>query len=552
MINDRTVSVATMQPITLLVCALGGEGGGVLAEWLVDAAVRDGYLAQSTSIPGVAQRTGATTYYIEVFPVPESSLGGRTPVFGLSPVAGALDAIVSSELLETVRQAGFGLVSKDRTLVISSRDRALTTIEKMAQSDGRVPSETLIEVLQRQSRAAHFLDMQALAQVSGTVVSAVMLGAVAGSGLLPMRREAYEAAIGESGKGVEASQRGFAAAYEAIGATAKQIGNAREVVASLTAVKAPAATPPATGVSWPTQVAPIAALALDRLRDYQDGRYAELYSARLARVVAAERATDPAGAHDFAASRETARYLALWMMFDDIVHVARLKSRAARWKRVRAEVKAAPDEIVRVYDHFKPGIPEFAALLPPSLAQRLAAWDRRRQARGKPPLAFPLKVGAHGVRGLVMLRLLGALRVLRPMSSRFRDEQAMIETWLRRVEQGLRCDWALGHEIALCGRLIKGYGATNDRGKHTLVHVLDHLADGAGAPADRAKAIALARSAALADDAGKALDRQLAELGAPPRPVKPQPIVWAKSLARVGAQSRAASRPAKDLERSSG
>ncbi|MBS0343923.1 MAG: indolepyruvate oxidoreductase, partial [Proteobacteria bacterium] len=68
---DRT------QPITLLVCALGGEGGGVLTEWLIEAARTSGHAAQSTSIPGVAQRTGATTYYVEVFPVPMAQLGGR-------------------------------------------------------------------------------------------------------------------------------------------------------------------------------------------------------------------------------------------------------------------------------------------------------------------------------------------------------------------------------------------------------------------------------------------------------------------------------------------
>ncbi|KAI1694268.1 hypothetical protein DdX_20218 [Ditylenchus destructor] len=39
-------------PITLLVSPLGGEGGGVLTEWLVDTARHAGYAAQSTSIPG--------------------------------------------------------------------------------------------------------------------------------------------------------------------------------------------------------------------------------------------------------------------------------------------------------------------------------------------------------------------------------------------------------------------------------------------------------------------------------------------------------------------
>ena len=107
-------------PISLLICALGGEGGGVLTEWLVETAHHAGYAAQSTSIPGVAQRTGATTYYIEVFPVPLAQLGGKRPVFSLNPVPGALDAMVSSELLETARQIGNGMSSPDRTLVITS------------------------------------------------------------------------------------------------------------------------------------------------------------------------------------------------------------------------------------------------------------------------------------------------------------------------------------------------------------------------------------------------------------------------------------------------
>ena len=94
--------------------------------------------AQSTSIPGVAQRTGSTTYYFEVFPVPAQRLGGRKPVFSLHPVPGALDVLVSSELLETVRQIGNGMADAERTLVVTSTSRTLTTAEKMQLGDGRV------------------------------------------------------------------------------------------------------------------------------------------------------------------------------------------------------------------------------------------------------------------------------------------------------------------------------------------------------------------------------------------------------------------------------
>ncbi|MDP3413790.1 MAG: indolepyruvate oxidoreductase, partial [Polaromonas sp.] len=135
------------KPITLLICALGGEGGGVLTEWLVDIALASGYAAQSTSIPGVAQRTGATTYYLEVFPVPLAELGGRRPVFSLNPVPGALDGLISSELLETARQVGNGMASPQRTLVISSTSRTLTTAERMVPGDGRTDNAPLLQAI---------------------------------------------------------------------------------------------------------------------------------------------------------------------------------------------------------------------------------------------------------------------------------------------------------------------------------------------------------------------------------------------------------------------
>ncbi len=199
-----------MKPITLLICALGGEGGGVLTEWLVEIARHAGYAAQSTSIPGVAQRTGATTYYVEVFPVPLAELGGRRPVFSLNPVPGALDAIVSSELLETARQVGNGMSSPDRTLLITSSARTLTTLERMQLGDGRADASDMLKLVRNFSRAHQVFDMAAVARECGTVVSAVMLGAVAGSGLFPFRREDYEAVVMAGGKGAEASLRGFA------------------------------------------------------------------------------------------------------------------------------------------------------------------------------------------------------------------------------------------------------------------------------------------------------------------------------------------------------
>jgi indolepyruvate ferredoxin oxidoreductase beta subunit len=525
------------KPITLLICALGGEGGGVLTEWLVEIARHSGYAAQSTSIPGVAQRTGATTYYIEVFPVPLAQLQGRRPVFSLNPVPGALDAIVSSELLETTRQIGNGMSSPERTTVITSSSRILTTQERMQLADGRADSADLLKVVTAFSRQHHVFDMGAVAHQAGTAVSAVMLGAVAGSGLFPFAREDYESVVrGGAARSADASLRGFARAFELVSdrlappsgpaGLDRDFNAGPEHGPQATLDRLPLA---AQAADFPTQVHDMLALGYARMLEYQGAAYAQLYLQRLRAVLEAERDGDPSGAHGFATTREMARWLALWMAFDDIVRVADLKSRGSRWQRVKGEVKAGEDDLLHVYDHFKPGAPEFAALLPTALAGRVLRWDRKRVLQGKTPWALPLMIGTHSVTGMLALRTLASLRWLRVRGSRFANEQAMIGKWLAGVVEGSRRDWQLGHEIALCGRLIKGYGATNERGKENLLHVLDHLAQGPSAPA-AAQAIAAARDAALADDAGQALDAMLVQHGAPARPVKEQPIRFVRRL----------------------
>ena len=574
-----------MQPITLLICALGGEGGGVLAQWLIDTARASGYAAQSTSIPGVAQRTGATTYYVEVFPTPLAELGGKRPVFSLYPAPGQLDALVSSELLETARQIAHGMSSAGRTRVITASNRSYTTMERMQMGDGRTDSAPLLALVRAHSREHHVLDMSELARSNGTIVSAVMLGAIAGSGLFPFPRTAYESVVGLDGKTAQASLRGFVSALDVLQRQLAQATQVQELLAAQDAMptgaqeisvrpelvegldfdklspngvalgangvsfipdgtlndesfnpSASAPLPAALAQQFPPQVHELLALGHARLLDYQDASYAALYVTRLQQVLQAESASDTSGTRGYAITVEMCRWLALWMAFDDVVRVADLKSRASRWARVRAEVKVGAHDLLKVYDHFKPGLPELAGLLPSALASKLIAWERRRSAAGQAPLALPLKIGTHSVLGMAALRLLAACKRLRPLGSRYATEQALIEQWLASVVSSTQADWQCGLELAQCGRLIKGYGSTNERGKDNLLHITQHLAQAphlASAP-ERAAALAAARIAALTDEAGTALDVALVQHGAPAREVKPQPIRWVKNP-KIGA-----------------
>ena len=517
------------QPISLLVCALGGEGGGVLSEWLMDTARRAGYPAQSTSIPGVAQRTGATTYYIEVLPTPLSDLNGKQPVFSLNPVPGALDALVSTELLETARQISLGMVSADRTRVFSSSSRSLTTLERMPLGDGRLDVQPLLDLVKQFSHESQVWDFSAMAKEQGTMVSAVMLGVIAASGVFPMSRKHYEATIGTGGSSA-ASLRGFAAAFERVRST-------QAVQAMLadddTDKPLPLDEEPALTV-FPAAVKELAALGFARLCDYQNRAYAMQYVQRLQQVLDAENAIDPLHVNGYSASREAARWLALWMAFDDIVRVADLKSRASRSQRVALEVKQQDGELLRVYEHFKPGVPELAALLPHWLATPLLRFDKARVLKGREPLSLPLKIGSHSVSGMLALRLLAGLKWLRPLGSRFAVEQHDIQQWLDAVCTGLREDHGLGLQLALCGRLIKGYGSTNERAKRNLQHLLQHLAPASVNPSPqwRADAVRQAREAALTDEAGLALDGKLHALGVAKRTPLEQPLRFVRSAGR--------------------
>ena len=156
------------RPITILIAALGGEGGGVMADWLIDASAQCGFPSQSTSIPGVAQRTGATTYYLEIFAATADELNGKQPVFSLTPSPGNVDIMVASELIEAGRAMQNGYVSPERTTLVASTHRIYATSEKMQMADGRFDSERVIDAGRQLAKQALLFDMRKLAQDNGT------------------------------------------------------------------------------------------------------------------------------------------------------------------------------------------------------------------------------------------------------------------------------------------------------------------------------------------------------------------------------------------------
>jgi indolepyruvate ferredoxin oxidoreductase beta subunit len=478
------------RPITILIAALGGEGGGVMADWLMEAATESGLPAQATSIPGVAQRTGATTYYLEIFPRGRKTLEGKEPVLSLTPSPGNVDIMVASELVEAGRAMQNGYVSPERTTLIASTHRIYATAEKMQMADGRFDSDKVVAAGGQLAKKAVMFDMRKLAQESGTVINAVLFGAMAGSGVLPLSREACEAAIRKAGRGAEASLRGFAAGFEIAGGARR-------------APEQPAKPKRATTVE---EILP---LARERLTDYQGERYAEIYAERI----------KPFLGGDPRVAASAARHLATWMAYEDIIRVADLKTRASRFERVRKEVGAKPGEPVVVYDFLKPGVEEFASVLPHFLGKSIIGWAEKR---GK---LDAYNVGMHirtsSLFGFALVRSLAWLKPWRPMSYRYREEQQLIERWLALVAEAARRDANLAFEVAECARLIKGYGETHRRGKANFLAIVDALVENPATSSisEQTKAIRTARDAALADPEGKALGSTLGK-----------PVVWMKPV----------------------
>ncbi|MFA5913269.1 MAG: indolepyruvate oxidoreductase subunit beta family protein [Burkholderiales bacterium] len=532
--------VNVQRPITILIAALGGEGGGVLADWIIAAATAQDYPVQSTSIPGVAQRTGATTYYIELYPLRAAELQGRRPVMTLAPAPADIDVMLASELLEAGRALLNGYVTPGRTTLIASTHRIYTVDEKIALGDGRYDSERILAAAQTLAKRAILTDFHKLAANTGAMINAALFGALAGSGALPLPRAACEEAIRSAGKGAETSLRGFALGYAA--AAGGQTGDETAAVHAAETL-APSAKTLAPSLrervrqSFPAEVHAMLELGAARVADFQDEDYAVLYLDRLAPI--AQRDQEQAGAEKWKLTSETARFLALWMSYEDVIRVANLKSRRSRFERVRSEVQAKPGEPVRIVEYLKPGVEEVAALLPPGLSRRLVAWAGKRGLMQK--LNVGLHVNSSGITGFLMLRLLAALRPLRRRSARYAEEQALIERWLAAIAAtgATSADAELALEIALCGRLIKGYGDTNRRAKANFLRIFDTLVEG-GSPSDarqRAQAVRAARLGALADPEGRGLEATLATLGIAPLPPQPKVIQF---MRRPGAKRKAA------------
>src|SRR5215469_5324664 len=499
--------------IKLTIAALGGQGGGVLTDWLIAIAEANDYIVQSTSVPGVAQRTGATIYYLEFYPRVQAERHGGEPVMALMPVAGDVDCVVASELAEAGRAIARGLVSTERTTLISSTHRSYTIEEKSALGRGVTDPQQLLELVRTQGKRSVLFDMEQTAQRHHSLISGVLLGAISGARVLPFPKDSFVEAVTRSGLAVATNLAAFEDAHLQA-ASGGMSGEARKSAAPRglpETARAAALQPLLDRVRrLPSAVQTLVLEGARRTLDYQDRAYADLYLERVERIARLDMQQPAPGADSL--TQAVARSLALWMTFEDTIRVADLKTRGDRFTRVRTEIGVGASQVFGITEFLRPGVAEIAGTLPaplgswllrsPRLTRRLNRYTGGRQVR------------TTTVSGFLLLRTVAGLRRWRRATWRFRQENARIGAWLAAIERHAATRYALAVELARSQRLLKGYGETHERGWRNFCALTDQLELLAARP-DGAALLARLQEAALADEEGTALDREIASLTSP-------------------------------------
>ena len=491
----RSLGADPSRPITIAILAMGGQGGGVLVDWIVDLATHNGYLAQATSVAGVAQRTGATIYYIELFAQAHIAASGKSPVLAQMPVPGEVDIVIASELMEAGRAMQRGLVTADRTTLITSSHRDYATLEKVNPGNGIADANAVLSAGFTHAKRFLHEDMQAIASQQRSVLSAALFGALAGAAELPFEDAAYEATIARAGIGVEASLRCFQAGLQATRQPVKHEAVQDPMATAARPLPARAASAQVEPLrarienEFPPECHAMLGAGLQRVLEFQDIAYGREYLERMSALHQHGLANGGAQ-HAHLATLEAARWLAVAMAYDDVIRVADLKIRLQRTQRIRQEVGAGADEVVGSMEFFHPRLEEIEGLMPASWNRVINHLPFLKQGL-KALIGDGKRLRPHTVFGHSMLQMLAGLRRFRRHSQRHAVETAHLTHWLDTAKALMSADYGLAVEVIRCRRLVKGYSDTHARGSSKFDRLMQAAKGLAGKENAAAELVAL-------------------------------------------------------------
>ena len=455
------------EPIKIALLAVGGDGGGVLTGWITQLAESKGYWAQYTYIAGVAQRTGATVYYIELFPQKEQKDGSlpQRPVLSQMPAPQDVDILLATELMEAGRSIQRGFVSK-KTTIIFSTNRNLAIREKENAGDGIADSNTVFELTKKYAKKSLFGNLKLIAIKNGSVISSSLFGALAASKTLPFQKEEYIEIIKKGGKGIHQSINSFNEAYQYVEGFMAQPKPYKPDMQAAKFQPLPEQTSSKKlekileeiKVSFPAPIQHIVWHGVNHLVDFQGLAYSKKYLEKVKKIVQLD-----SKEKNYVLSQQIAKYLATAMSYDDLIFVADEKTRKSREEEVYQQVGAKPDEIVNTLDYLHPGFEEITGFMPLKIGryfEKSEKWKKRYEKY----LDKDRRMHSTGFFNFLMLYFIGGLRRWRMKTLRHHQEMENISSWLQNIKNVVDANYNLAVLLANAYRLKKGYGDTYNRG----------------------------------------------------------------------------------------
>lgn len=473
--------------IKILIPAVGGQGGGVLTEWLVQAFLLEGFEVQAIGLPGLSQRGGSTVYYLEAHPRVNSDQ--KQIIFSQYPVPGDVDVILAQEFLELGRalETGYG---SERTVVVSSTHRIYSTLEKTPISSGIYSNENLKKLATNFSSLFIAFNALEIAKENGMDelgVNAILLGALGASEALPISEVNYIKAIEEAGVAVGSNIKAFRIGWDYVKSRKyAELKSALQKSWEEFKKERVEKLAPKSGdeylkliseieAEYPTRLREIMAEALFRLIDYQDAGYAKKYLNELKSTYYIDKEMKGG----FRLTEIFAKNLALWMTYEDGIRVADLKIRPERFKRIKEEMRLRSDQTFRVTDYLKPDAEEIYGLLPNFLVAPIIYLTETDFFQNLWPKNKKITLGQKPVTtsfsGFLRLWLLTKLKFMRPYSYRYHKEHSLIKKYKTSVERFAKINYDIGCLIAKSGQMIKGYGKVRRRTMDAFNRFLDNV-----------------------------------------------------------------------------
>lgn len=192
-----------MNTFEVVVAGVGGQGSILVSHVLADAAIRDGKRARVGETFGAAQRGGAVSSHVRI-----------GDVYAPTCMSKSAHAILALEPLEGAR-ASANYLTDNGTVVLSSE-----SIMPVDVNIGLAKYPSLSSIVEHISKIGKVLvvDARSLAEKAGSTKCAnvVMLGALYGTGILPISKKSLLESISERvpKKTVEINLNAFALGEE--------------------------------------------------------------------------------------------------------------------------------------------------------------------------------------------------------------------------------------------------------------------------------------------------------------------------------------------------